>query len=279
MNTDAIRQHYGQGGGLLETIRHALEKTGKLPGQLGVEDLGAVDEFHTGGRKATRIFLDHLQFVREQHILDIGCGIGGTARLLASEYACRVTGIDLTAEYVETGSSLCEWTGLGDRITLVQGSALDTGFADGEFDGACMLHVGMNIAAKEQLFSETGRVLKPGARLGIYDVMSLSARSPAFPVPWATTPQTSFLASPAEYSNALQAAGFVLEAEHNQREFALEFMAEMRRKNAGTGETPPLGLHLMMGDSAALKIRNMVKAMADGDLAPVEIVARKKAAD
>jgi ubiquinone/menaquinone biosynthesis C-methylase UbiE len=54
----------------------------------------------------------------------------------------------LTDEYVETGRVLCGWVGLGERVSLHQGSALSMPFADGAFDGAYMLHVGMNIEDK-----------------------------------------------------------------------------------------------------------------------------------
>jgi ubiquinone/menaquinone biosynthesis C-methylase UbiE len=83
----------------------------------------------------------------------------------------RVTGIDLTSEYVETGKALCKWVGLDQRIVLHQGSALAMPFADNHFDGAYMLHVGMNIEDKDKLAAEVARVLRPDSAFGIYDVM------------------------------------------------------------------------------------------------------------
>src|SRR4029453_15007841 len=65
---------------------------------------------------------------------------------------------------------VCGWVGLDSRIFLHQGSALALPFADGIFDRAYMLHVGMNIDDKAKLCSEVGRVLRANSLFGIYDV-------------------------------------------------------------------------------------------------------------
>lgn len=271
-----VQDHYEHGGELLGKIESALAQAGKSRGQLTIEDLAAVDEFHTGGRTATLTFLNHLNISPGQHFLDIGCGIGGTARLLASEYASRVTGIDLTREFVETGNVLCEWTGLDDKITLQQGSALSTGLEDASFDGASMLHVGMNIEDKAGLCREVARLLKADAQFGIYDIMKVKDETLDYPVPWASSAASSFPGTPADYKGALANAGFEVEQEYNQLEFALDFMAALKKKNASGKGPSPLGLHVIMGKDTALKVSNMVAMMARGILAPIEIIARKK---
>ena len=43
-----------------------------------IDDLGPVDEFHIGGRQASKDFLDQLNLKPEMNVLDIGCGFGGT---------------------------------------------------------------------------------------------------------------------------------------------------------------------------------------------------------
>src|SRR6185369_17299910 len=96
-----VSKHYTRGG-LIDAIRAGLASLGKAPGSVTVDDLGPVDEFHIGGRKASEDFLDQLGLGADKHVLDVGCGLGGAARFVASRYGCRVTGIDLTSEYVET---------------------------------------------------------------------------------------------------------------------------------------------------------------------------------
>ena len=181
-----ISKHYAHGD-LIEAIRSGLTLQGKSMHTVTIDDLAPVDEFHIGGRRASEDFLDQLAFDAQTKVLDVGCGLGGPARFVASRYGGQVTGIDLTREYVETGNTLCKWVGLDKRIFLQEGSALALPFAEASFDGAYMLHVGMNIEDKEKLAEEVARVLRSGAVFGIYDVMRTGPGDLAFPVPWATT--------------------------------------------------------------------------------------------
>ena len=207
-------------------------------------------------------------------MLDVGCGLGGPARFTASRYGARVTGIDLTAEFVRTGQVMCQWVGLDDTVNLVEGSALDMPFDSDGFDAAYMMHVGMNIADKKGLFAEVARVLKPDCVFGVYDVMQTGGSDIDFPVPWAETPATSALSTPAQYRTALEQAGFEVVAERNRRDFAIAFFADLAAKTQAAGGPPPLGLHILMGESRVVKIRNMADNIKAGRIAPVELIAR-----
>ena len=269
-----VAAHYTHGA-LLDAIRSGIEALGKTPETVTVDDLAPVDEFHIGGRQASEAFLGQLPLEVGAQVLDVGCGLGGAARFTANHFGCRVTGIDLTAEYVETGQALCAWVGLGSRITLQQGSALELPFEDGAFDAAYMMHVGMNIADKARLCAEVARVLRPGGSFGIYDVMLTGDGDLAFPMPWATAAETSHLAPPEAYVEALEAAGLSVDTQRDRRDFALAFFAELTAKTAASGGPPPLGLHILMGASGAEKISNMIDNITAGRIAPVEIIARK----
>ena len=271
-----ISGHYTHGG-LLGTIEAALDAVGKSSGTVSVDDLAPVDEFHIGGRQASETFLDQMGLDSTQHLLDIGCGLGGGARFAATRYRARITGIDLTHEFVETGNILCGWVGLADHITLHQGSALAMPFEASTFDGAYMMHVGMNIEDKAGLFAEVHRILRPGAVFGIYDVMRTGDGEIAFPVPWASDATTSFVVNPLHYKNALQSSGFAIESERNRRDFALDFFQQMQARMATSGGPLPLGLHLLMGDTRLAKMANMVANIAESRIAPVELIARKAA--
>ncbi len=272
-HTDISKQYTH--GDLVEAIRAGVVSQGKTPENVTIDDLSPIDEFHIGGRRATEDFLDQLTFSAAMNVLDIGCGLGGAARFVADRYGSRVTGVDLTSEYVQAGNILCRWVQLDQRVSLQQGSALAMPFGDQSFDGAYMLHVGMNIRDKEKLASEVARVLRPGAVVGIYDVMRTGPGELAFPVPWAATPDLSAVAGPEQYKQALQKAGFSVTAERNRRNFALEFFADLQAKTDIEGGPPPLGLHVLMGTTTLEKVRNMIANISDCRIAPVELIAHK----
>ena len=269
-----VAEHYADGG-LLERILLGVEAIGKTPDTVTVDELAPVDEFHIGGRQASEDFISQLELSADNHTLDVGCGIGGTSRFVASRYGCRVTGIDLTPEFVSTGQSLCDWVGLSGRVELHQGDATAMPFADESFDAAFMLHVGMNVADKAGLFAEVYRLIRPGAIFGVYDVMQTGNEALTYPVPWSSTPETSALATREHYEAALRHAGFDILRVRDRREFAAAFFAETRRKMEQAGGAPPLGVHIAMGESAPVKISNMVENIAAGRVSPVEIIAVK----
>ena len=148
-------------------------------------------------------------------------------------------------------------------------------FADGAFDAAYMLHVGMNIEDKTTLCSEVSRVLRSGAMFGIYDVMRTGEGELAYPVHWAETNAASAVAEPEHYKEALRAAGFVIVKERNRRDFAIAFFDQMRVKAAASGGPPPLGMHILMGKTAPIKLKNMIENVSTGRLSPVELIAQK----
>jgi ubiquinone/menaquinone biosynthesis C-methylase UbiE len=273
MNTEKqVSQHYTHGS-LERAILDAVKAMGKDPDRLSHEDLAPADEFHIGGRQATRDFAGQLKPCPTMHLLDIGCGLGGASRYFATEHGCRVTGIDLTEEYVRVAEALSRRVGLGGQVFYRQASALALPFADGAFDGAYMLHVGMNIADKPKLFSEIRRVLKPGALFGIYDVMRESDGEFAYPVPWAASAETNFIEFAETYKRLLAGSRFEIVNERSRRDFAIEFFRQLRARMAQSGPSP-LGLQIVMGATAPQKIANMIGLLEKGVLAPTEIVAR-----
>lgn len=271
-----VADHYTHGA-LIDAIERGITALGKTTATITLDDLAPVDEFHIGGRRASIAFLDQLGLGEAVTTLDVGCGIGGASRFTASHYGAAVTGIDLTAEYVATGQVICDWLGLSQQVQLREASATALPFADASFDRAFMMHVGMNIPDKAAVCREVARVLKPGGCFGIYDVMRIGPGELTFPVPWATTAATSAVASPEEYRTALTDAGLTLESERNRHGFALEFFEELKAKTMAAGGPPPLGLHILMGATAPLKVQNMLDNISAGRIAPVEMIGRKPA--
>jgi ubiquinone/menaquinone biosynthesis C-methylase UbiE len=131
-------------------------------------------------------------------VLDVGSGLGGPARCIAGEFGCRVTGVDLTDEYVRAAAMLAERVGLSNLVTYHQGDALDLPFPEATFDVVWTQHTAMNIRDKAALYREMFRVLTPGGALAIYDILAGPVTPVHFPVPWARVPETSFLITPDE---------------------------------------------------------------------------------
>ncbi|WP_299078447.1 methyltransferase domain-containing protein [uncultured Ruegeria sp.] len=271
---DAVAQHYTTGA-LTERVRDALQASGVDPDAATVADLKAGDEFHTGGVAATDHLFAQLAPTHATRVLDIGCGIGGTSRYVVDHYDSKVTGVDLTPEFVETAIALSDLVGLSQKMSFQVGSALDLPVPDAGFDLAVMLHVGMNIDDKAGLFSEVARALATGGTFALFDVMGGSIDEPlAFPLPWSTLPETSFVDSPDVYKNAAAAAGMELVAENDRTEFAIAFFQEVFERVAESGPAP-LGIHLMMGETAPEKFQNYVANLEAGRIRPTEMIFKK----
>jgi SAM-dependent methyltransferase len=273
MSTEAkVAGHYGRGS-LEESILGAVAREGKDPETLAAGDLAAVDEFHVGGLEATQELAKHMELRAGLRLLDVGSGIGGPARYFAAEHGCRVTGIDLTEEFVRVATSLTKRTKLDDLVEFRQGSALALPFERETFDRAYMIHVGMNIANKAGIFREVRRVLKEGGLFTIYDIVRTGSGAIRYPVPWALTEETSFVGTVKEYRDPLEDAGFRIVQERGRGAFAIEFTQRSMARMA-EGGPPALGLHLLMGEKTPIMLANVLAALKESILEPVELFAR-----
>jgi ubiquinone/menaquinone biosynthesis C-methylase UbiE len=257
-----VSQHYTHGN-LEQALLAAVQRAGKNLETLTYADLAIVDEFHIGGRPATKALGEQIDLPAGARVLDVGCGIGGPARFFAAERGWQVEGIDLTAEYVEVAKALTQRVGMADKVSFRQASATALPFPDGHLDGAYMIHVGMNIADKKAVFAGIRRALKPGGVFAIYDCMRQSDGAFAYPVPWSSEPATNHIAPPETYKAALRDVGFEVVKERNRREAGL---ASMQQRAGG----PPV----VMGETAAQKVANMRALLEAGVFAPVELIAR-----
>lgn len=264
-----VQQHYTHGA-LLTAVDESLRALGKDPARLQAGDLAQVDELHIGGHEATVGFISACGFTSSMRILDVGSGLGGPARAFALATGAHVTGIDLTPEFVAVAQTLSERVKLTERTAFQQGSALELPFPAASFDGATMIHVGMNIEAKGRLFKEVRRVLRPGATFGLYDIMQLAPGTLRFPLPWSTLPDTSFVVEPAAYRAALTEADFEITVERDKLEFARSFFDQIAAQQA-KGPAPP---QAHRGPDFPVKARNLRDLVKAGTLGPREILAK-----
>jgi ubiquinone/menaquinone biosynthesis C-methylase UbiE len=264
----AVASHYTRGG-LTDRLLAALAAAGKDIEHLTIADLAPLDEFHSRRRRATEELARMLAPTPADHVVDVGSGLGGPARYLAATFGCRVSGVDLTAEFVETAIELTRRTGLADRVDFRQGSGLALPFHDGRFDLAWTQNVAMNIADRPRWYAELRRVLKRGGRLAIQDVAQGPGGPLHFPVNWADRPEISFLRTPEETKALLEAAGFEILTWEDNSEVAI---AEAEAERGGGRQ--PLGLHLVVGESFREKMQNSRRNMLENRTRLINAVLR-----
>jgi len=237
-----VEAHYARPG-LGDRILAALAAAGKDLDQLTPDDLAPVDEFHTGGRAATVNLARLLAPSGAERVLDLGSGIGGPSRYLAYAFGCCVSGIDLTASFVETATMLARRMNLAGKVDYRQGDALALPYEDASFDVVWSQNVVMNIADRDRLYAEIHRVLKPGGRYAFSDVTAGPVGPLIFPVPWAKTPEMSFLLTPDETRAKLEAAGFRILVFEDQ---SAEAIVQQQARTAAASR--PLSLQVVIGD-------------------------------
>lgn len=260
---------------LIKQIESGLAKMGLSSKTVSQEDLSPIDEFHIGGRQATKQFFSQIPHLHVGQVLDIGCGVGGPARFISTLLDCDVMGLDLSSDYIKAGNILSKWVGLSERVHLQQGSATNMPFAPERFDAAYMMHVGMNIADKETLMENAFRVLRPGGYFAIYDVMKVGDATTTYPLPWAEAEQMDASTTPELYRKALIKAGFTLERETDRSEMAISFFDKVADADNRAKTLPPIGLNLLMGPSASQKVGNVARQIRNGLFAPIEMIAKK----
>lgn len=270
--SQAVNAHYTPDD-LSAAIQEGLRKAGKNPGAPALDDLAPVDQFHTGGKAATLELAQLASFTPGMRVLDVGGGIGGAARVLASQMGCQVTVLDLTEAYCQVGEMLTRQAGLSERVSFQQGNALQLPYADHSFDAVWTQHSTMNIADKARLYAELARVLRPGGRLAFHEIMAGPNTPIYFPVPWATDAHISFLLPPDELRALLTGSGWQERAWVDKTAASLAFFAErLALIERASGNLPPLGFHLLLGERFVPAFQNTLRNLQEERLTVIQAV-------
>ncbi len=260
---------------LYNKILAGLQKLGKDPSNVTLDDLQPVDEFHIRGDTATKELIKLSGFTADMHILDVGCGIGGSTRRLSHEIGCYVTGIDLSDEYIDTARRLTELINMQQRVRFRAASALELPFEDNFFDGVWSLQMNMNVEDKQAWLVETHRVLKPGGRAVLYEVCGHKNSPLYFPVPWAQDSSMSFLLPPEAFREAISSAGFDVEVWNDRTDLAQKAFAAVEEP-VGESELPALGVYLLVGTDIKTKGYNLRRNLDEERVSLIEAVAVKR---
>ncbi len=269
MTTNPALAHYGTEP-LWRRVHVALRSAGLDADGTDWPAFAPLDEFHTRGLLATRELAQALDPGAGESVLDVGSGLGGPARLLAAEFGCDVTGIDLNPEFVDVAIKLTALSGLDAGVRFRQADALSLPFPDGAFDHVVTQHVAMNIADRPRLYQEVRRVIRDGGRFAIHDVVAGDGRPLCFPVPWSRTPDTSFLLTAEQTRAAVAEAGFDEVLHRDETEVSAEWFQALSARPP----RPGVGLAVIMGPGFAEMSRNLAANLARGRVGVIQLVAR-----
>jgi SAM-dependent methyltransferase len=264
---EAINNQYGKsnlGAQILATLQNkGIDSDKKIQ-----EALYPIEELHLRGRRVTIELAQEASLNENMKVLDIGCGIGGSARALVSNFGCEVIGIDLCYEFCRAADLLNERLGYIDKIKIHHGDALDMPFNNSSFDIIFIQHVLMNIKNKERLISEIYRILRPKGRLALNTICAGSVNPIHFPVIWANNPSISFLRSPNELQQLFGTSGFKELLWRNDTNRVLEEI-KTRRSKPPSNKPRPISLDLIVADTR-IKWKNIVRNLEEGRIMVIQ---------
>jgi SAM-dependent methyltransferase len=226
-----------------------------------------LNQFHTRGILATGELAAAAGLDPSSRVLDLGCGLGGPARYLAANFGCKVTGVDLSPGFIDAATYLTARCALSDRVMFQVGDALNLPFEDAAFDAVFLQHVAMNVEDRNHLYAEMRRILTPGGRLAVYDLV-LRDGDVLYPAPWARDGATSFLLSEGDTRIAVEQAGFKAVLWRDDTQIALDWL---KAAMAGASRNGP-NLGLVMGADFQVKTSNLARNIRENRLGVLSAV-------
>jgi len=271
-----VAAHWSRMAVTYEGAIQSLEERGIPLDEITAEDLHTLDMIHMGGLAATDRLATMAGVSSGDLVLDVGCGVGGPARRLASKFGATVWGLELSETLIRTAEKLTELVGLQERVRFKNGSALSLPFYDNQFDAVIMQHVAMQISEKEQLFKELARAVKPGGCLAMHEIFCGEGEL-QYPLAWATEPSMSALETLADCTERLAAADFnvgnFVDHSEDGRQFheanVKTYKAALARNEGALGHSPEVAKARMASSTA------MEKNLRTGSLKVGMLVCRK----
>jgi SAM-dependent methyltransferase len=255
-----VREHYNSTG-VTDRIQAAVTTIAPESQTLTVAQLAPLDQFHTRGILATGELAAAARLEPSTRVLDVGCGLGGPARYLAATFGCRVTGVDLSPAFIDAATYLTARCGLSGRVTFQVGDALNLPFDDASFDAIFLQHVAMNMEDRTALYAALHRILSPGGRLVIYDLV-LRDGDVVYPTPWARDASTSFLLTESQTRTTLESAGYKAALWRDDTQVAIDWFQTVVSAQPQSG----LNLALVMGPDFPVMTANLARNLRENRL-------------
>lgn len=107
------------------------------------------------------------------HVVDAGCGVGGTAIHLARTRGCRVTGVNLSRLHLEIADNKINKAGLDELVRLEHADcSRNLPFADATVDVVVNIESARHYSDRKRFLEEVYRILKPGGKIAASDWMT-----------------------------------------------------------------------------------------------------------
>lgn len=127
---------------------------------------GSTPALHHACQRMIDVTVAPAEIQADHHVLDAGCGIGGTAVRLAQMYGCRVTGVSNTKLHLEIGDGKAKEAGLDDRVSFKHADCSEyLPFDDESIDVVANIESACHYKDRHQFLREVYRVLKKGGRI------------------------------------------------------------------------------------------------------------------
>jgi hypothetical protein len=132
----------------------------------------------------------------------------------------------------------------------------------------------MNVADRHAFFIEAQRVLKPGTFFALTEHGLGPKGKPHYPAPWSADGNGAYLVTPTKTRTFVEKAGFeAIDIEETGGKYLAGYRTAIEK--AEKGDLPPLGIHLLMGETALQKTRNSAQNIAEGRTHPIQLICRK----
>lgn len=202
------------------------------------ENVYGEDFVSPGGRDMARELIGRMRLAPGSRVLDVGCGLGGSAFVMADEFDLQVDGIDLSKNMLEIANRKLEACGLAEQVNLEWGDCLELD-CDNRYDAIYSRDVFLHIHDKQRLFSVLLRALRPGGQLLFTDYC-------CGPEPW-TDDFTEYVSDrgydlhrPGKYRELIADAGFTQATAEDISQRFIEILRADLERIADSGMEPPV---------------------------------------